>query len=60
MANNQTCQFANMQNSNELVFEVYKELSVVSLKSYINIQLTQMISKVTTEGEYIYSYSILY
>lgn len=40
-----------MKNSNELVFDVYKELSAVSLKSYINIQLTQMILKVTQEGK---------
>lgn len=53
MANNQTCQLADVRNSNELVFDVYKELSAVSLKSYINIQLTQMILKVTAEGDYI-------
>lgn len=52
MANNQTCQLAEMRNSNELVFDVYKELSAVALKSYINIQLTQMILKVNAEGEY--------
>lgn len=51
MANNQTCQLADVRNSNELVFDIYKELSAVSLKNYINIQLTQMILKVTAEGE---------
>lgn len=53
MASNETCQSADVRNSNELVFDVYKELSAVSLKSYINVQLTQMILKVTAEGKYI-------
>lgn len=41
---------ANVRNSNELVFDVYKELSAMSLKSYINLQLTHMILKVTQDG----------
>lgn len=41
----------DVRNGNELVFDVYKELSAVSLKSYINIQLTNMVLKVTQDGE---------
>lgn len=51
MANNQTCQLADVRNSNEFVFDIYKDLSAVSLKSYISIQLTQMILKVTNEAD---------
>lgn len=59
MANNQTCQSADVRNSNELVFDVYKELSAASLKSYINTQLTQMVLKVTAEGDQCIEYQML-
>lgn len=48
--NGESCQLPNARNNNELVFDLYKELSAASLKSYINIQLTQMILKVTQDG----------
>ncbi|XP_031621010.1 uncharacterized protein LOC116339329 [Contarinia nasturtii] len=48
--NGESCLLGDVRNSNELVFDVYKELSAISLESYINLQLTHMILKVTQEG----------
>lgn len=49
----------HIPNGNELIFDVYKEISAASLKSYINVQLLYMISKVTEEGIYINKKNIL-
>lgn len=39
------------RNGNELMFDVYKEMSSILLKGYVIAQLTHMISKVSDEGD---------
>lgn len=40
-----------LPNANQLIFDVHNEASAILLKSYINIQLTSMILKVTDAGK---------